>query len=80
VDYNVQIPVSWITEVKTRTVSAKSHSFTIAANSTSDGRSAEITFVNTANNISRKVTVTQDGDTSTNTGSSGVDDMPVHNW
>lgn len=59
-EYTVQLSnVSWITEVKTRSATTTTHTFSIAENDTYDARSAEITFTDKATGAVEKVKVTQ---------------------
>lgn len=58
--YKVVMPdVPWITEASTRTFSAYTHYFTVAANESYDARAAEIYFVDEENGFQEKVIVTQ---------------------
>lgn len=59
-EYSVQMPnVKWITEVTTKAASSYIHSFTIAANSNYDNRSAEIIFTDTESGKKEVVLITQ---------------------
>lgn len=58
--YKVVMPdVPWITEASTRSFSAYTHYFTVAANEGYDARTAEIYFVDEENGLQEKVIVTQ---------------------
>lgn len=58
--YKVVMPdVPWITEASTRSFSAYTHYFTVAANEDYDARTAEIYFVNEENGLQEKVIVNQ---------------------
>ena len=58
--YKVVMPdVPWITEASTRSFSAYTHYFTVAANEGYDARTAEIYFVNEENGLQEKVIVNQ---------------------
>ena len=58
--YKVVMPdVPWITEASTRSFSAYTHYFTVAANEDYDARTAEIYFVDEENGLQEKVIVTQ---------------------
>ena len=58
--YKVVMPdVPWITEASTRSFSAYTHYFTVAANEGYDARTAEIYFVDEENGLQEKVIVNQ---------------------
>jgi hypothetical protein len=60
VDYKMQLPsVDWISEAKTRTMSAYTHHIVVKPNETYNERSAEIIFVNNENKLSERVTIVQ---------------------
>lgn len=60
-DYRMVIPeeVDWITEPEGRAMSSYTHHLLVAANETYDSRSAEICFVNEAENVNEKVKIVQ---------------------
>lgn len=59
-DYIVEMPkVDWISESKTRAVSAYTHYFVVAENTSYGSRTAEIAFVDKENGVRETVTVTQ---------------------
>lgn len=59
--YRVMMPdVPWITEESARSFSTYTHYFTVAANETYDARTADILFVNEADGMQEKITVTQE--------------------
>lgn len=60
-EYNIVVKDAWITEVPTKSLDTKTHSFTISANEEVQGRSGEIVFESKSTGYSAKVTVNQNG-------------------
>ncbi len=62
VDFEITMPdVDWISQVESRGLVEHSLYFTVAENTSEEGRSAEIVFTNTESQLSEKISITQQG-------------------
>ena len=59
VDYEMSFSANWLSEATTRAISTHTHYIQVSPNEAYDPRTAEISFINKANNLEEKVKITQ---------------------